>query len=63
MPDDPSTFLVENIDLLPLGRALDVAMGSGRNSIYLARMGFQVEGIDISEEAVQTALCRLRQKM
>jgi len=30
---DPAHFLVENVDLLPRGRVLDVAMGSGRNSI------------------------------
>ena len=42
----PAQFLVENTDLLPRGRALDVAMGSGRNTIYLAKMGFQVEGVD-----------------
>ncbi|MDZ4230582.1 MAG: class I SAM-dependent methyltransferase [Dehalococcoidales bacterium] len=53
---EPSRFLVENIDLLPGGRALDVAMGSGRNAIYLAEMGFTVEGIDISPEAISNAL-------
>jgi tellurite methyltransferase len=52
----PAQFLVENIALLPRGRALDVAMGSGRNSVYLAKMGFQVEGVDRSAEAVQDAL-------
>ena len=51
-------FLIENIGLLPKGRALDIAMGSGRNTIYLAKMGFDAEGIDISEEAVKTALER-----
>ncbi|MBI2906985.1 MAG: class I SAM-dependent methyltransferase [Chloroflexi bacterium] len=50
---EPAPFLVENIGLLPKGRALDVAMGSGRNAIYLARLGFDVEGIDISAEAVE----------
>ena len=52
----PSQFLVENAALLPQGRALDVAMGSGRNAIYLAGMGFDVEGVDISPEAVNEAL-------
>ena len=52
----PAQFLVENMDLLPKGRALDVAMGSGRNAIYLAEMGFDVEGIDISQGAVNHAL-------
>ena len=49
-------FLVENINLLPKGQVLDVAMGSGANAVYLARMGFEVEGVDISAEAVNTAL-------
>lgn len=61
-PDQPSQFLVENIDLLPRRRALDVAMGSGRNAVYLAKMGFQVEGIDISHEAVAEALARAREE-
>jgi tellurite methyltransferase len=52
----PSQFLVDHIRLLPSGRALDVAMGAGRNAVYLARMGFEVEGVDISAEAVQAAL-------
>ena len=56
----PAQFLVENIALLPRGRALDVAIGSGRNAIYLARMGFQVEGVDTSREAVQRALALAR---
>jgi 2-polyprenyl-3-methyl-5-hydroxy-6-metoxy-1,4-benzoquinol methylase len=52
----PAQFLVENIELLPKGRALDVAMGAGMNAIYLAKMGFEVEGVDISPEAVSSAL-------
>ncbi|SPD75973.1 conserved hypothetical protein [uncultured Desulfobacterium sp.] len=51
----PAQFLVANIDLLPKGRVLDVAMGRGRNAIYLAMLGFDVEGIDISSEAVKSA--------
>ncbi len=31
-------------------------MGSGRNSIYLAKLGFEVEGVDISDNAVKNAL-------
>ncbi|MFC2018357.1 class I SAM-dependent methyltransferase [Chloroflexota bacterium] len=51
----PARFLVENVGLLPKGRVLDVAMGAGRNAIYLAGMGFTVEGVDISPEAVGDA--------
>ena len=52
----PSPFLVENIDLLPKGRALDLAMGGGRNAVYLAKIGYKTEGIDISREEVGAAL-------
>lgn len=55
-PSEPAQFLVDNIQLIPVGRALDVAMGTGRNAIYLAGMGFQVEGVDMSAEAVGIAL-------
>lgn len=37
------------------GKALDIACGKGRNAIYLAERGFQVEGIDISENALDEA--------
>jgi len=53
---EPAQFLVDNIELLPKGRALDVAMGAGQNAIYLAKMGFEVEAVDISPEAVSSAL-------
>ena len=52
----PVQFLADNVDLLPGGRVLDIAMGAGRNAIYLANKGFEVEGIDISAEAVNLAL-------
>ena len=53
---EPAQFLVENVKLLPEGRTLDVAMGVGQNTIFLAKMGFNVEGVDISPEAVGGAL-------
>ena len=52
----PAQFLIENVNLLPKGQVLDVAMGSGANAVCLARMGFEVDGVDISPEAVNTAL-------
>jgi len=57
----PTRLLVDNIQLLPTGRALDVAMGTGRNAVYLAKKGFDVEGIDISPEAVSRALDQARE--
>ncbi|NYT00860.1 MAG: methyltransferase domain-containing protein [Methanocellales archaeon] len=53
---EPSKFLVENVELLPKGKVLDVAMGSGRNAIYLSKRGFDVEGVDVSPKAVGIAI-------
>lgn len=58
---EPAQFLVENIGLLPGGRVLDVAMGTGRNTIFLAKNGFEVEGIDISPEAIDDAIAAARE--
>ncbi len=53
----PAGFLIENVSLLPpSGRVLDVAMGSGRNALYLASLGYEITGVDISPVAV--ARCR-----
>lgn len=58
----PVPFLVEVLPQLPRAtadgtkpRALDIAMGEGRNAVYLARNGFDVEGVDISRAAVLKA--------
>lgn len=51
----PITFLEKNIDLLPRGKALDIAMGEGRNGVFLAKRGFDVLGIDISDVGLQKA--------
>lgn len=52
---DPIPFLVDQVDRLPKGKVLDVAMGEGRNGVFLAAKGFQVTGIDISERGLQKA--------
>jgi SAM-dependent methyltransferase len=36
----------------PMGHALDIAAGKGRNSIFLGKMGFEVEALDISQVAL-----------
>jgi tellurite methyltransferase len=38
-----------------------VAMGTGGNAVYLAKKGFDVEGVDISSEAVRSALDQARE--
>ena len=45
---EPIPFLKNNINLLPKNKALDLAMGEGRNGVYLATQGFDVLGLDIS---------------
>lgn len=51
----PTPLLTEWIDRLPRGRALDVACGAGRNSLFLAEHGYAVDGIDISTVALDRA--------
>lgn len=52
---DPSRFLLRVIEGRKPGKALDVAMGQGRNSIYLASKGWDVTGYDLSEEGLAIA--------
>lgn len=49
----PSRFLVEYVHLLPRGGVLDVAAGSGRNTLSLAEHGFTVHAIDRNPEALR----------
>lgn len=52
---DPIPFLKDHVGLLPKGTALDLAMGEGRNGVFLATKGFQVTGVDISEAGFKKA--------
>lgn len=52
---DPSPFLKEQVGRLPVGKALDIAMGEGRNAVFLAKKGFDVDGVDLSEVALKKA--------
>ena len=52
---DPVPFLRDNSHLLPKGKTLDIAMGEGRNGVYLATQGFDVLGIDISSVGLDKA--------
>ena len=40
------------IDLAPVGRALDIACGQGRNTHFLAGKGFEVDALDLSDYAL-----------
>ncbi len=48
-------FLRDHVGLLPKGQVLDLAIGEGRNGIFLATQGFDVTGVDISEEGLKKA--------
>ena len=52
---DPNPFLKKHIRLLPKGKALDLAAGEGRNAVFLAQHGFDVEAVDISEKGLRKA--------
>ena len=50
---EPAAFLKQKMDRLKKGKALVLAMGEGRNAVYLAQNGFDVTGVDISEVAIE----------
>jgi SAM-dependent methyltransferase len=54
-PDRPLRLLAEVVRDAPAGSALDVAMGNGRNGVYLASLGWKVTGYDISAQALAQA--------
>ena len=52
---EPASFVRTSLKLLPRGRALDLGMGEGRNAAFLAKNGWWVDGVDISEVAIRKA--------
>jgi SAM-dependent methyltransferase len=46
-------FVVEYVSPLKPGRAIDLAGGEGRNSVWLAKQGWTVENIDFSPVALK----------
>ena len=53
--NNPVAFLADWVARMPVGRALDVACGAGRNAVLLAQAGYQVDAIDISSEGLALA--------
>jgi SAM-dependent methyltransferase len=51
----PNAFLVAMTKGVKPGRALDVGMGQGRNTIYLAQQGWDAVGFDPADRAVAAA--------
>jgi 2-polyprenyl-3-methyl-5-hydroxy-6-metoxy-1,4-benzoquinol methylase len=52
---EPNAFLVSMTANLKPGAALDVEMGQGRNTLYLASKGWQATGFDIAEKGLDVA--------
>ena len=54
----PGVYLEQQISSHPTlnrGRALDIACGAGRNAIYLAQQGFDVDAVDVSSVGLERA--------
>lgn len=49
----PLSVLEQMIDRLPRGRALDIACGTGRNALFLAKHGYEVDAVDGAPEALR----------
>lgn len=61
---EPSDWLLAHEGLLmeqQKGLVLDLACGNGRNAIYLAKVGFTVEAVDISDVAITWLEERVRE--
>jgi cyclopropane fatty-acyl-phospholipid synthase-like methyltransferase len=48
-------FLEETLSLHACSKILDLGCGRGRHALALARKGYQVTGVDLSERAIKTA--------
>ena len=50
----PNSTLTQYVELVPAAcKVLDIGIGEGRNTFFFAQKGFSVEGIDLSETAVE----------
>ena len=49
---EPDAWFVAHARYLQGGRALDVACGRGRHTLWLARMGYDTDAVDISYEGL-----------
>jgi SAM-dependent methyltransferase len=55
VPTEPNQFVVAELAGLTPGRALDLAAGGGRNSVWLAGQGWSVTAVDFSRAGLDHA--------
>lgn len=59
---EANNLLVQTASSVKPGKALCVAMGQGRNALYLARNGWEVTGFDLADRAVAQAVAKAREE-
>jgi 2-polyprenyl-3-methyl-5-hydroxy-6-metoxy-1,4-benzoquinol methylase len=52
----PNEFFKEQIGMFNPGKSLFIGEGEGRNSVYAAKLGWQVDAVDFSNSAKEKAL-------
>jgi len=53
---EPCPWLADHANLLDgQGKALDIAMGEGRNTLFAASLGYEAWGVDVSEVGISRA--------
>jgi len=50
---EPNARFKNLLHTISKGKALDIACGTGKNSLYLAKLGFNVDALDISDVALE----------
>ncbi len=59
---EPNQFLKEELGGITLGKILFLGEGEGRNAVYAATLGWQVDAVDSSDEGMKKALMLAKEK-
>ncbi|WOT04812.1 class I SAM-dependent methyltransferase [Shewanella youngdeokensis] len=51
----PNDFLASHYDAVPKGKVLLLAEGEGRNAVFMAKMGYSVTAVDLSNVGLKKA--------